>query len=209
MLTEPRCSASLASCHCVQDRNNVLHSQADAGSMDEVWDESDYLDTFPYLDSDSNSFADERISGVDGGTDAPDGLMQLDNVAYETEVNQTVQSQHKEVAPQTLLETCARFIGQNLPFELVQLHPQRVPEEVQKRIAYWSFPLEEKRLIEYVKMMGVTEHTISRVERVLDSKTNNEHRRHRDEVYFGPVDFNKPIQDLVKMTQIGEFTRCY
>ena len=126
-----------------------------------------------------------------GDTDAPDELMQLDNV--ETEENQTVQSQHEGISPQTLLETCARFIGQNFPFELVQLHPQRVPEEVQKRIAYWSFPLEEKRLVEYAKMTGVSEHTISRVERVLDSKNNDEHRTHPDKVYYGyqcSVDFN-------------------
>ena len=169
---------------------------------------SDDMSDYYYTDSSSSSSDDERISGMDGDTDAPDELMHMDDV--ETEENrQIVQSQHAEINPQTLLETCARFIGQNLPFELVQLHPQRVPEEVQKRIAYWSFPLEEKRLLEYAKMMGVTEHTISRVERVLcDFKNNDERRRPRDKVYYGyqcSVDYNKPIQDLVKMTQIGEF----
>ena len=90
---------------------------------------------------------------------------------------QTVQIQ--TVAPQSLLEACARFIGQNLPFELVQLHPQRVPEEVQKRIVYWSFPLKEKRLLEFeyakISMMGDTE-----PEKI-------------------------PIEN---MTQIGEFVMC-
>ena len=66
-----------------------------------------------------------------------------------------------------MMEICARFIGQTLPFELVQIHPQRVPEELQKRIAYWSFPLEEKRLLEYAQMMGISDYQISRLTRDL------------------------------------------
>ena len=127
---------------------------------------------------------------------------------------QKVRIQREEVAPQSLLETCARFIGQNIPFELVQLHPQRVPEEVQKRIAYWSFPLEEKCLVEYAKMMGVSEHTISRVEQVLDLKeSDTESEKQRNANFYDDYHeylYNRsrqkiPIKDLLKMTQIGEF----
>jgi hypothetical protein len=54
--------------------------------------------------------------------------------------------------PANLKEKCAHFIGQNIPFELVQLYPQPIPEEIQKRIAYWSFPQDEKRLLDYFTM---------------------------------------------------------
>lgn len=49
----------------------------------------------------------------------------------------------------SLKEICCRCVGQNVPFELVQLHPQRVPEELQVRIAFWSFPLSETRILYY------------------------------------------------------------
>ena len=140
----------------------------------------------------------------------------------EAEENQTVQSQHEEVGPQTLLETCARFIGQNFPFEFVQLHPQRVPEEVQKRIAYWSFPLEEKRLLECAKTMhGISEYTISRVINIANGLGENKKYKalirwnedHYESYYDEDDDYfqynrrtkKTSIQDLVKMTQIGEF----
>ena len=139
----------------------------------------------------------------------------------EAKENQTVQiSEREEVGPRALLETCARFIGQNLPFELVQLHPQRVPEEVQKRIAYWSFPLEEKRLLEIAKTMhGISEDTISRVivfVNGLGVKKRKALRHWNEDHYDSYEDFDysfqhkrhttkKPSsQDLVKMTQIGE-----
>jgi hypothetical protein len=68
----------------------------------------------------------------------------------------------------SLLETCARHIGQNFPFEAVQLHSERVPEELQMKIAYWSFPLDEERLLDYAKMMEVDSAKITRVRRVFD-----------------------------------------
>jgi hypothetical protein len=72
----------------------------------------------------------------------------------------------------TLLETCARFVGQNLPFEAVQLHSQRIPEEVQTRVAYWSFPLSEERVLECIKMMGVDDRTISRAEQLVGGESS-------------------------------------
>ena len=53
-----------------------------------------------------------------------------------------------------LKELCCRFVGQNLPFGTVQLYPSRVPEDVQRRISFWSFPVEEKKLLDCAKVMG-------------------------------------------------------
>ena len=53
-----------------------------------------------------------------------------------------------------LKELCCRFVGQNFPFGVVQLYPSRVPEDMQRRIAFWSFPADEKKLLDYVKVMG-------------------------------------------------------
>ena len=152
-------------------------------------------------------------------TDSSSGEVEVIHLSDDDKVNenQTVQIQHEEVAPPTLLETCARFIGQNLPFELVQLHPQRVPEEVQKRIAYWSFPLEEKRLVEIAKTMhGISEYTISRVMKVINGLGENKKRkalRRWDEDHYDSYEedddyfqYTKKtsINEFMKMTQIGE-----
>ena len=53
-----------------------------------------------------------------------------------------------------LKELCSRFVGQNFPFGVVQMYPSRVPEDVQRRIAFWSFPTDEKKLLAYAKVMG-------------------------------------------------------
>ena len=53
-----------------------------------------------------------------------------------------------------LKELCCRFVGQNFPFGTVQLYPSRVPEDVQRRISFWSFPIEEKKLLDYAKVIG-------------------------------------------------------
>ena len=155
----------------------------------------------------------------DDDTDSSSGEVEVIRLSDDAKAkeNQTVQIEREEVGPRALLEACARFIGQNLPFELVQLHPQRVPEEVQKRIAYWSFPLEEKRLLEIAKTMhGISEDTISRVMEFVDGLGVKKRKalRHWNEDHYEDLDYSfqhkrhttkePSSQDLVKMTQIGE-----
>lgn len=65
--------------------------------------------------------------------------------------------------PESLQELCSRVVGQTHPFELVQQHHPRVPEEVQKRIAFWSFPLNEKQVLDHASvMMGMTDSELGR-----------------------------------------------
>ena len=94
----------------------------------------------------------------------------------------------------TLLETCARFVGQNLPFEAVQAHSQRIPKEIQTRVAYWSFPLGEERVLEYIKMMGGDDGAISRAKQLVSGE------------YLKCVRYGRTHgEDFVKyVTQIGE-----
>ena len=62
-------------------------------------------------------------------------------------------------SPQSLQELCSRVVGQTYPFELVQQHQPRVPEDLQKRIAFWSFPLNEKQVLDHASvMMGMTDY---------------------------------------------------
>ncbi|VDN19046.1 unnamed protein product [Dibothriocephalus latus] len=52
-------------------------------------------------------------------------------------------SDFKSTSPESLLSITARYIAANLPFEVVELSPFTVPEELQKLIAFYSFPTDE------------------------------------------------------------------
>ena len=60
----------------------------------------------------------------------------------------------------SLQELCCRSIGRNVPFELVQVHPQPIPDFLQERICFWSFPSSKDVFAVYGRMLGVTEETI-------------------------------------------------
>ena len=58
----------------------------------------------------------------------------------------------------SLQELCSRVVGQTHPFELVQQHQPRFPDELQRRIAFWSFPLSEKQVLDHASVvMGMTD----------------------------------------------------
>lgn len=44
----------------------------------------------------------------------------------------------------SLTELAAREVAASIPFELVEQYPQPVPEQLQLRIAFWSFPEQEE-----------------------------------------------------------------
>ena len=44
----------------------------------------------------------------------------------------------------SLVELAARQVARRCPFELVDRHNPPVPEQLQKRIAFWSFPDSEE-----------------------------------------------------------------
>ena len=70
------------------------------------------------------------------------------------EVEQVFEDKQPTKSLWPLKELCCRFVGKNLPFRAVQLYPSRVPEDVQRRISFWSFPVGEKKLLDYAKVMG-------------------------------------------------------
>ena len=102
---------------------------------------------------------------------------------FEEAVKQAKDESRGKYFAQTLKELCCRCLGQSVPFELVQLHPQRVPEELQRRIAFWSFPLKEARLLEYARL------------------TRNGLEYSRDRLYANSI-------EVVNMVQTGEFHAC-
>ena len=83
---------------------------------------------------------------------------------FQPPASPTDRSSEQRHSPLALQELCSRVVGQAHPFELVQQHHPRVPEELQKRIAFWSFPLNEKQVLEHgCTVMGVSKRDISSV----------------------------------------------
>ena len=158
-----------------------------------------YYDGFDDYDSDYLDRACTRVMA----TQRAEAQRTLLEVAFgftdkdKKQCRQIQRSKHDINEPKrqtsTLLETCARFVGQNLPFEAVQVHTQRIPEEVQTRVAYWSFPLSEERVLECIKMMGVDDRTISRAEQLVGGESS---------VPYGRTHRGDFVNDV---TQIGEW----
>lgn len=44
----------------------------------------------------------------------------------------------------SLVELAAQAVACNIPFEVVEQFPQPIPEQLQLRIAFWSFPESEE-----------------------------------------------------------------
>lgn len=52
-------------------------------------------------------------------------------------------------SPDSLLDICAKVVAENIPFQQVEQRFDRIPEPVQGRIVYWSFPRNEDDICMY------------------------------------------------------------
>ncbi|KAM6986774.1 LOW QUALITY PROTEIN: zinc finger SWIM domain-containing protein 6-like [Aplochiton taeniatus] len=55
----------------------------------------------------------------------------------------------KTQSPESLLDTAARKVAEKWPFQMVEERFERIPEPVQRRIVYWSFPRSEREICMY------------------------------------------------------------
>ncbi|KAJ8413991.1 hypothetical protein AAFF_G00065890 [Aldrovandia affinis] len=55
----------------------------------------------------------------------------------------------KTQSPETLLDIAARKVAEKWPFQRVEERFERIPEPVQRRIVYWSFPRSEREICMY------------------------------------------------------------
>lgn len=53
------------------------------------------------------------------------------------------------MCPETLLDICAKVVAYYIPFQRIEERCQRIPEPVQARIIYWSFPRNERDICMY------------------------------------------------------------
>ncbi|KAF6216447.1 hypothetical protein GE061_000789 [Apolygus lucorum] len=57
--------------------------------------------------------------------------------------------------PDTLLDLTARIVAENIPFQRIEERYDRIPEPVQRRIIYWSFPRDEREICMYSSLSKV------------------------------------------------------
>lgn len=55
----------------------------------------------------------------------------------------------------SLLDLTARIVAENIPFQRVEERYDRIPEPVQRRIIYWSFPRNERDICMYSSLARV------------------------------------------------------
>ncbi|NXC20338.1 ZSWM6 protein, partial [Corythaeola cristata] len=55
----------------------------------------------------------------------------------------------KTQSPESLLDIAARKVAEKWPFQRVEERFERIPEPVQRRIVYWSFPRSEREICMY------------------------------------------------------------
>ena len=109
-----------------------------------------YYDDYDYGYYDREEFEDE-FEPLPRPIARPDSPIDL-NICLWRGSPSVSHVSRKDIA--SLQELCSRVVGQTLPFEQVLQHQPRVPEDLQKRIIFWSFPLDEKQVLEYGEMMG-------------------------------------------------------
>lgn len=58
-------------------------------------------------------------------------------------------------SPDSLLDIAARIVAENIPFQRIEERYDRIPEPVQRRIIYWSFPRNERDICMYSSLSRV------------------------------------------------------
>ena len=59
-------------------------------------------------------------------------------------------------SPNSLLDLCARQVAARIPFQRIEERYDRIPEPVQERIIYWSFPRNERDICMYSSQAKVS-----------------------------------------------------
>ena len=58
-------------------------------------------------------------------------------------------------SPNSLLDICARIAAETTPFQRIEERYDRIPEPVQERIIFWSFPRNERDICMYSSLSRV------------------------------------------------------
>jgi len=53
------------------------------------------------------------------------------------------------MCPESLLDICAKVVAVYIPFQRIEERYERIPEPVQTRIIFWSFPRNERDICMY------------------------------------------------------------
>lgn len=102
--------------------------------------------------------------------------------------------------PESLLDVAAKVVAENIPFQRVEEQFDRIPEPVQSRIVYWSFPRNERDICMYSSFANYS------------TKENNNQENNQKLPFHqgvkllesGSVDNVLQIGELFKLTECGK-----
>ncbi|KAI1293768.1 Zinc finger SWIM domain-containing protein 8 [Halotydeus destructor] len=113
------------------------------------WDENDRFSAF----DDSDRFEEDSLCSLLSEPESvcnnwrgwkKDGRIVVNGASGSVAMGTVVSNHAKDSRVLPLVEMAAREVACNIPFEIVERHHPPVPEELQLRIAYWSFPENEE-----------------------------------------------------------------
>lgn len=58
-------------------------------------------------------------------------------------------------SPDSLLDITAKIVAENIPFQRIEERYDRIPEPVQRRVIFWSFPRDERDICMYSSLSRV------------------------------------------------------
>ena len=82
--------------------------------------------------------------GMNNTNSPSDELQASNNVSHSSPSASTLQ-----ITPDSLLDISARIVAENEPFQRVEEKYDRIPEPVQQKIIYYSFPRDERDIQMY------------------------------------------------------------
>lgn len=68
---------------------------------------------------------------------------------YLSHTSEKMPPNTKGYNPDSLLDICARNVAENVAFQYIEERFDRIPEPVQSRIVFWSFPRNERDIQMY------------------------------------------------------------
>ncbi|GLV40161.1 Dorado [Carabus blaptoides fortunei] len=92
------------------------------------------------------SFQQQTATGISNNNTASTAACGTGSTLYRTGIHRS---------PDTLLDITAKIVAENIPFQRIEERYDRIPEPVQRRIIFWSFPRNERDICMYSSLSRV------------------------------------------------------
>lgn len=105
--------------------------------------------------SSSSSSSSNNSNSSPSSTMQPSTSSNLNDRPYTSTTSTGTTRARNEPRPESLLELAARVVAEHYPYECIEKRYRFIPEVVQRRILYWSFPRDESYIRLYSSISSI------------------------------------------------------